>query len=203
MKNRDYDVPNYKGSYIEHGSEVLRNKLGITDINQALLQETLGFANAEEYFLNNLNKATIFNVKYVCNIHLMALDELYYFAGKYRTIDLSKDNHQFFPYPFIETAMQYFENEYLLKLPSDYDSKEQLIEDIAITHVELIHIHPFREGNGRTARILSNLIAVRAGYDRLNFENFRRDYYQRYIDALNKGDSKDYTDMINIIRELF
>ncbi len=203
MKQREYDVPNYKGSYIEHGTNVLRNKLEIQDESKIYLQETLGFANAEESFLNKLTKRTKFSAKYICDIHREALGEIYYFAGRYRTVDLSKAGHNFFPHPYISTAMQYFENEYLVNLPANYPTKEKLIEDIAVTHVELIHIHPFREGNGRTARIFANLIAVRAGYDRLNFENFRRDYYDRYIKALNKGDDKDYSEMIEIIRELF
>ncbi|NLT49468.1 MAG: cell filamentation protein Fic, partial [Ignavibacteria bacterium] len=201
MKKRDYDVPNYKGSYIEQGTSVLRNKLDIKDETKIFLQETLGFANAEEHFLNSLTKRTRFTSKYICNIHKMALGEIYYFAGRYRTVDLSKAGHNFFPHPYIATAMQYLEKEYLINLPVNYSSKEKLIEDIAVTHVEFIHIHPFREGNGRTARIFANLISVRAGYDKLNFENFRRDYYQRYIDALNKGDDKDYSGMIEIIKE--
>lgn len=39
-------------------------------------------------------------------------------------------------------------------------SEEQLIEAIAITHVELILIHPFREGNGRLSRLLADVMAV-------------------------------------------
>jgi cell filamentation protein len=77
-----------------------------------------------------------------------------------------------------------------------------LIIDLAKTHVELIHIHPFREGNGRTARIFANLISLRAGFGEINLENFSRNYYDRYIDALNEGDNLNYEPMISIIGEL-
>lgn len=39
-------------------------------------------------------------------------------------------------------------------------SEEQIIEAIAVTHVELILIHPFREGNGRLSRLLADVMAV-------------------------------------------
>lgn len=66
--------------------------------------------------------------------------------------------------------MTAFEYEVLSKLPNTYKSREQLINDIAIVHGELLFIHPFREGNGRTARLLANLMCRKAGYDGLMFE---------------------------------
>lgn len=99
--------------------------------------------------------------------------------------------------------MIYLEREFLAKLPSDYEDVKKIIEDIAIVHCELIHIHPFREGNGRTARIFTDLMANRAGYPSLKLDKFRKDNYPQYIEALNKGDDKDYSAMIEIIGKLF
>jgi len=99
--------------------------------------------------------------------------------------------------------MNYLEREFLSKLPVDYEDTKKLVEDIAIVHCELIHIHPFREGNGRTARIFADLMSNRAGYPSLELNKFRTDNYPQYIDALNKGDDKDYSAMIEIIGSLF
>ena len=60
--------------------------------------------------------------------------------------------------------------EVLRKLPKKYTCKQELIIDIAKVHAELLLIHPFREGNGRTARILANLMSRKAGYGFLKFE---------------------------------
>ena len=68
---------------------------------------------------------------------------------------------------------------------------------------ELIHIHPFREGNGRTAWVFADLMANRAGYPSLELNKFREASYPDYIEALNKGDEKDYSAMIEIIGNLF
>jgi cell filamentation protein len=128
---------------------------------------------------------------------------MYPFAGIYRNVNLSKAGHHFLPYNFIHRGMNYLEEEYLSKLPVDYVDLKKLIEDIAIVHCELIHIHTFREGNGRTARIFADLMANRAGYPSLDLNKFRKDKYPQYIEALNKGDDKDYSGMIEIIGNLF
>jgi cell filamentation protein len=204
---RPYETPAGQTSkdpkFYEMGSDVLKNKMGITDPLKASEQETIGFIKAEVVFSKKLTKKTRFNSIYIQKIHQMALSHLYEFAGKYRDINLSKAGHLFLPFQFIEMGMNYLDKEFLSKLPSDYEDSKKLIEDIAIVHCELIHIHPFREGNGRTARIFADLMASRAGYPSLNLNKFREDYYSNYIEALNKGDEKEYSPMIEIIRNLF
>ncbi|MEI8646314.1 Fic family protein [Pseudoalteromonas sp. Hal040] len=55
-----------------------------------------------------------------------------------------------------------------------------------ILHAWLAHIHPFIDGNGRTARAISNLELVRAGYPPIILRKKERD---RYIEALAESDS--------------
>ncbi len=97
--------------------------------------------------------------------------------------------------------MSYLEQEFLSKLSTDYIDSKNLVEDIAI-YCELIHIHSFREGIGRTTWIFADLMANRAGYPSLDLNKFREENYPRYIEALNKGDEKDYTGMVEIIGNL-
>jgi len=189
--------------YYEMGSSVLKNKLGITDPQKAAEEETIGFINAQVIFTEKLRKQTKFNEKYIQAIHRTALVHLYPFAGIYRDVNLCKAGHHFLPFSFIPMGMSYLDREFLSNLSVDYKDPKKLIEDIAIVHCELIHIHPFREGNGRTARIFSDLMANRAGYPVLKLNKFRKDNYPKYIDALNKGDDKDYLAMIEIIGNLF
>ena len=188
--------------YYEMGSSVLKNKLGITDPPKAAEEETIGFIKAQVIFTEKLSKKTKFNEKYIREIHKTALNHIYAFAGNYRNVDLSKAGHHFLPYAFVQRGMNYLEQDFLLKLPTDYDDVKKLIEDIAIVHCELIHIHPFREGNGRTARVFADLMANRAGFPSLELNKFRNENYPRYIEALNKGDDKDYSGMVEIIGNL-
>jgi len=204
---RPYEVPERKlitaTHYYEMGSSVLKNKLGITDPKRAAEEETVGFIQAQAIFSRKLTKQTKFDEKYIRSIHRTALGHLYLFAGHYRNVNLSKAGHHFLPFVFIPRGMEYLEFEFLSKLPIEYEDVKKLIEDIAIIQCELIHIHPFREGNGRTARIFADLMANRAGYPSLEFDKFRQENYQDYIKALNQGDEKDYSAMIEIIRALF
>ena len=204
---RPYEVSEEKKAndplYYEMGSSVLKNNLGIIDPQKAAEEETIGFIQAQVIFTDKLTKKTKFDEKYIRLIHRTALGYLYPFAGKYRDVNLSKGGHQFLACDFIPRGMIYLELEFLSKLPSDYEDAKKLIEDIAIVHCELIHIHPFREGNGRTARIFADLMANKAGYPSLELDKFRKDNYPQYIEALNKGDDKDYSAMIEIIGNLF
>jgi cell filamentation protein len=205
--HRPYETPDGQKhkdpAFYEMGSSVLENKLKITDPLKAAEEETIGFIRAQVAFTEKLSKRTRFNEKYIKDLHRTSLGHIYPFAGSYRTVNLSKAGHPFLPYIFIPRGMNYLEQEFLSKLPTDYDNVEKLIEDIAIVHCELIHIHPFREGNGRTARIFSDLMANRAGYPTLDLNKFRKENYPDYVFALNKGDEKDYSSMIAIIARLF
>ena len=133
----------------------------------------------------------------------MALEHLYTFAGKYRDVNLSKGGFPFAAAKFLPQSMSDFEKEILSLLPNKYDHKEDLIRDIAIVHGELLFIHPFREGNGRTARVLANLMSRKAGYGSLQFDKVGKEEFEKYVMAVQKSAEKDYTGMIEFIRFLF
>ena len=101
---------------------------------------------------------------------------------------------------FIPDSMRIFEEETLSQLPDHYTSRQALIKDIAKVHGELLFIHPFREGNGRTFRILANLMARKQGYPGLNF---KRIDFNEYIIAVQQVARKDYSRMEQIIAYTF
>lgn len=68
----------------------------------------------------------------------------------------------------------------------------------AVAHAWLAHIHPFRDGNGRTARALMNLILMRHGYP---IVIIRRTDRQRYYESLRASDDGDITSLLELIVE--
>jgi cell filamentation protein len=59
-------------------------------------------------------------------------------------------------------------------------SEGELVEALAIIHIETILIHPFRDGNGRLSRLVSNIMALQADYPMLDFsymDNKREAYF--------------------------
>lgn len=181
-------------------NQELPNLQGITD--KALLAEAEfeGFLMAEILFTEQLTTTTRFDCKYIRSIHKTALKELYSFAGHYRTVNMSKGGFLFPSALFIPQNMQTFENEILSQLPDIYPDKEELIHDVAVVHGELLFIHPFREGNGRTARILANLMVRKQGYEGLRFEKIN---FREYVIAVQHVSEKNYKPMERIINSIF
>ncbi|MFH0873762.1 MAG: Fic family protein [Candidatus Komeilibacteria bacterium] len=76
--------------------------------------------------------------------------------------------------------------------------KISAIELAALLHHKLVSIHPFFDGNGRTARLVMNLILMRAGYPlTIILKNDRKKYYN----VLAKADGGDYVPLVNFIAQ--
>jgi Fic family protein len=81
--------------------------------------------------------------------------------------------------------------------PSDTDTIDPLVAACA-AHAWFVRIHPFSDGNGRTARILLNLILIRHGYP---IAIVTREDRQRYYDALEDAQIADLTPFISLVLE--
>ncbi len=66
-------------------------------------------------------------------------------------------------------------------------TEEEVLTKIASVHFELLFIHPYREGNGRTGRLVATVMAMQAGYNGFNWEviEARFDEYVKSIQSLN------------------
>ena len=77
-------------------------------------------------------------------------------------------------------------------------SKTNIIELSALLHHKLVHIHPFFDGNSRTARLTMNLPLMHAGYPLvIILKNDRKKYY----DVLDKADSGKYEPLVKFISQ--
>ena len=188
--------------YTTNGSEgeVPHNLLGLTDQEAIHNAEFEGFLMAEILFTEQLSSRTRFTVKYIRNIHRTALQHLYSFAGQFRSVNMSKGGFVFPAARFIAENMTHFDQEILSRLPDQYTNKKKLIKDIALVHGELLFIHPFREGNGRTARILANLMARKQGYPGLDFSRID---FEKYVVAVQQVAKRNYSWMEQIIASAF
>lgn len=73
---------------------------------------------------------------------------------------------------------------------------------LAEVHVELVLIHPFREGNGRIARVLSTLMALQAGLPLLDFSLIAGRRKNDYFAAIQAGLDRNYERMERIFAEI-
>lgn len=196
-----------KNKYIvssnEKEGEILPNLLGLKTIEEIQQSELEGFLYAYKVLFDELTASTRFTLKYILKMHYLALGHLYKFAGKPRTVNISKGGFMFPPAKFLDQSLKEFDKTMLQKLPDAYESKAQLIKDIAKIHGEFLFIHPFREGNGRTGRLLAALMAAKAGYNLPSFENFSKEKFNEYVAAVKSSAAGDYSKMEKIIVSLF
>lgn len=127
----------------------LENKLGITDSAElAREEEKISKRKAiwlfESGTLDTLPVGTFAALK---AIHKCLFEDIYDFAGKMRTANLSKGNFRFAPLMYLEAALNNID-----KMP------QSTFDEIIEKYVEMNIAHPFREGNGRSTRIWLDLM---------------------------------------------
>jgi len=99
--------------------------------------------------------------------------------------------------------MEEFETKVLARFtPCNLNDRTAIARALAVTHVELVLIHPFREGNGRAARVLSILMALQAGLPPLNFSSIAEEKKEEYFAAVQAGLEKNYTPMERLFTEI-
>jgi cell filamentation protein len=149
---------------------VLRNLKGITRMHSVEDEELAAYMKAERMLAGTFTQNHRFRASDICHINKTFLGEIYSWAGSYRDVNLSKGGFTFATAMAIPCAMKAFERNILARqTPCSSSSGEDLASRLAIVHVELLLIHPFREGNGRTARLLATLMAYQAGMPGLDF----------------------------------
>lgn len=100
---------------------------------------------------------------------------------------MGKSDFQFAAAHLIPQLMQIFERNFLSKYtPSNLMNFDELVIAIANVHIELILIHPFREGNGRLSRLLANVMALQAGQQMLDFSYLDKNKSE-YFAAVQAG----------------
>ncbi len=75
-------------------------------------------------------------------------------------------------------------------------SKLHPVELAALAHHKLVHIHPFSDGNGRTARLFMNLILMQNGYPLVIILKNDREKYYRALDRADRGNTSDIEKLV-------
>lgn len=185
---------------------VLENLLGITDVESLNTEEFIGFAWAANKAIEDLTEETVFDVVYLKTLHSSALGHIYGFAGRLRDVNMSKDGFMFAPAGFLESSLKTCEADFLDKINANSsDSEEKLLEQLADMHAELLFIHPFREGNGRTIRLFTRLVYLAKTGKEIDFEEkitSSAAVRRRYIEGVQQAAKGEYSPMRALFREL-
>lgn len=196
-----YDTSDLTEAQFEPGSgkRVLKNLLGIKSKREIDRVEALVQLPVMEELSGNYGKRHRFTAADIRGIHKTWLDKIYEWAGQYRRVHLSKDGFPFAAADQIPRLMSELERGALEKYsPCRFSAIKDIAKAIAIVHTELVLIHPFREGNGRVARILSALMALQAGLPSLDFSAIKGKKRQEYFSAVRAGMDNNYEPMEKI-----
>ncbi|GAB2023848.1 Fic family protein [Pseudolactococcus yaeyamensis] len=195
---RSYQYVDPDNKYTYPNASVLINKLDIQDESEAREQEY-------ERVSMRLLELDIFPIKVqsmkdILAIHQYIFQDLYWWAGKYREVNISKSGNSFM-------AMQSFASAelYMNSLLNDYLQNAHTREDI-IRHLALIldnqnYLHPFREGNGRAQREVVRVLALEKGYKaQIKIESDDA-VYNLYMDGTVYNDVKKLEQLFDKILE--
>lgn len=198
-----YDTDHLPEAQFEPGSRkrVLKNLLGIRLKREMDALEAVKLAEATDYAIHHISAEHRFTAQDVCALHRQWLDKIYPWAGEYRQVNISKGGFTFAMAAQVPRLMEEFEREILARYtPCTFSDTDEIIEALAVTHCELVLIHPFREGNGRLARLLATLMALQAGLPLLDFSGVRGKTRDAYFAAVQAGMGRDYAPMEIIFR---
>ncbi|KAJ82227.1 protein adenylyltransferase Fic [Enterococcus faecalis] len=179
---------------------MLENKLGI--INQLELnrvEERLSKEKAKQlYDSGDIDRVEVGTFKGLSYIHNYLFEDIYEFAGKVRSQNISKGNFRFAPVMYLEISLENID-----KMP------QRNLDEIVAKYVEMNIAHPFREGNGRTTRIWLDLILKKELKQVVDWNLIDK---EDYLSAMERSPVKDFeikylisnalTDKIND-REIF
>ncbi|WP_303312709.1 Fic family protein [Hymenobacter sp. BT730] len=167
------------------------NLLGLTSKQELNEQEALGVATVERYLLEELDYPVDLSVALLQDLHRRAFAHLYDWAGQWR--QHVPNVGAYLPPPAQRVPQLLYELIDELRhrqglLPTE-PTREQVAGLLAYAHHRLVAIHPFTNGNGRTARLFTNLLAYHYGYQEVVlYQREAGEGRTQYLQAIRQAD---------------
>ena len=157
----------------------LENKLGIDNSadlarEEERISKKKAIALFENGILDRLEAGRFSSLK---EIHRYLFEDIYDFAGKIRTVNITKGNFRFAPLMYLEAALVQID-----KMP------QSTFDEIIEKDVEMNIAHPFREGNGRSTRIWLDMILKKELGQVIDWSKVGKD---DYLMAMERSPVKD------------
>ena len=197
-----YTTPHGPEAEFQPGSRhrVLRNYLGITSKIEMDRTEYEALLRVQENYLKKITPKTRFTAALICRMHGDWLGKIYPWAGQYRSVELQKGAFRWPPANRVAENMTIFERDCLRRnTPCQPGTLKEVAKQIAEVHAELLLIHPFREGNGRLARWLADLMCLQTGFPLPKGQLSGRGAkirQERYLEAVKRGYLQNYEPLI-------
>jgi len=197
MKNEHkYKYEDPDNIYTNSKTSVLINKLDIEDDSLLTVTESIWSGRRLEELA--INPIKIESAETILKIHGYIFQDLYEWAGKVRTVQISKEGTQFLPTERFSEGFTYIN-----ELIEEYWALDDFIPSVAKKLAEILdainHLHPFREGNGRAQREFIRVLALEKGYQ-LDLSSAEDEaVFERYMSGTIEGNKKLLSELIESI----
>jgi cell filamentation protein len=174
------------------------NRLGLIDKALINRYEAIGIIRAEIALLTMEAEADL-TIEKLFELHRIAFEDLYAWAGKWRRINVVVGQLSPPPPHQIPVLMyQFIDNlNFQIKLSATQIEHSKLM---ARYHHEFVRIHSFQNGNGRLGRIILNYIALKLGYEPLQLYHREGDARKNYINSLREADKGNLETLSKLIQ---
>jgi len=203
-----------------HGTHIEGNELNFTEAKAVLdgkdvvgkerdIQEILNYRQVLKFIDSHATKENLVTEETILKIHKLTTDKILpnTQSGSYRLVGVNISNNKTGEVVFRPPApniVKYQIESFITWLNSPLGKEENSILKSGITHYELVRIHPFTDGNGRSARAVTTLILFLEGYDVKKFFSLE-EYYDRnagdYYLALKSAEQGDLTQWLEYFTE--
>ena len=177
------------------------NLLGLTSKEALNEQEAVGVATAERYLLEELDYPVDLSMGLLQDLHRRAFGRLYDWAGQWRRTVPNVGSYLPPPAERVPQLLYEFIDELrhrqrLVATPT----LPELARLLAYAHHRLVAIHPFTNGNGRTARLFTDLLAYSYGYQGVVlYHREHSEARQQYLQAIRQADAYELASLENLI----
>lgn len=179
---------------------------GILPRSKVVELEQQGVKKAQLHILKIADRKIKITPDLICSIHKKGFGFIFPdWAGKYRTIEVTVGEYEPPHYSKIAVLVKNLCDdleERLKHIPSPKDEEGFLAEVISLLawfQHRFVWIHPFKDYNGRVARLLTNLLALNLGLPIVVIKAGTGADRQRYIKAMKAADENDYSKLERLI----
>lgn len=196
--NYNYESTAIEGnplSRLEHNAMFYRNECPATE-KMTTIYEAVNHADAFHFIIKKSTAAAPFSEAILLEVHQDLVHHIFE-GGKYRdcNVGIRSASHPFPRHEEVEQLMEKFFTQF-----RDKEKKLHPIELAAWVHEEFINIHPFQDGNGRTARLLMNFILIQNNYWPVSIPVERKEDYFIIVDEY--FEKRDIMPFAQLIAEL-
>lgn len=183
---------------------LLRDGKAVGDKQLKDYLEVQGYAKAAKWVYSQAIRPgswetdSLLTLQEIRNIHSLAMEPVWNVAPHPAATDFETPGnwrqHNIVPFPGgmtppDHTQLQALMTDWVGKIGSIREDPSPIAEAVAKGHAEFEKIHPFLDGNGRTGRLVLNLVLIRLGYPPAIIHKRER---SRYLTALHRADQGDY-----------